>query len=71
MAQGVGLSGLTCPQCRWEPVLGTLCWVAILSRTFEEEGWRTLPPIDIVHTKAFNLLDPGFFMVVLDLILEG
>ena len=25
MAQGVDLSGLTCPQCRWEPVLGTLC----------------------------------------------
>ena len=55
---------------------GNLFWelfagVAILSRTFEEEGWRTGPPIDIVYTKAFNLLDPGFFMVVLGLILEG
>ena len=45
--------------------------MATLSRTFEEEGWRTGPPIDIVYTKAFNLLDPGFFMVVLGLILEG
>ena len=55
---------------------GNLFWelfagVAILSRTFKEEGWRTAPPIDIVYTKAFNLLDPGFFMVVLGLILEG
>ena len=55
---------------------GNLFWelfagVAILSRTFEEEGWRTGPAIDIVYTKAFNLLDPGFFMVVLGLILEG
>ena len=55
---------------------GNLFWelfagVAILSRTFEEEGWRTGPPIDTVYTKAFNLLDPGFFMVVLGLILEG
>ena len=55
---------------------GNLFWelfagVAILSRTFEDEGWRTGPPIDIVYTEAFNLLDPGFFMVVLGLILEG
>ena len=55
---------------------GNLFWelfagVAILSRTFKEEGWRTGPPIDIVYTEAFNLLDPGFFMVVLGLVLEG
>ena len=55
---------------------GNLFWelfagVAILSRTFKEEGWRTGPPIDIVHTEAFNLLDPGFLMVVLGSILEG
>ena len=54
---------------------GNLFWelfagVAIVSRTFKEEGWRTGPPIDIVYTKAFNLLDPGFF-VVLGLILDG
>ena len=55
---------------------GNLFWelfagVAILSRTFKEEEWRTGPPIDIVYMKAFNLMYPGFFMVVLDLVLEG
>ena len=55
---------------------GNLFWelfagVAILSRTFKEEEWRTGPPIDIVYTKAFNLMDPGFFMVVLGLIFES
>ena len=50
----------------WELFVG----VANLSRTFEEEG-RTGPPIDTVCTKVFNLLNPGFFMVVLGLILEG
>ena len=55
---------------------GNLFWelfagVAILSRTFKREGWRTGPPFDIVYTKAFNLMDPGFFMAVLGLILEG
>ena len=55
---------------------GNLFWVlfagvAILARTFADEGWSTGPPIDIVYTEAFNLLDPGVFMVVLGLILEG
>ena len=55
---------------------GNLFWelfagVGILTRAFEEEAWHAGPPIDIMYTEAFNLLDPGFFMVVLGLILEG
>ena len=51
----------------WEVFAG----VGILTRAFEEEAWHAGPPIDIMYTEAFNLLDTGFFMVVLGLILEG
>ena len=71
MAKKVGYCCLICPQRRWNLFWELFAGEAILSRTFENEGWRTGPPIDIVYTQAFNLLDPGFFMVVLGLILEG
>ena len=55
---------------------GSLFWelfsgMAVLTQAFVDEGWEVGPPIDINDCKAFNLLDPGFFTMILGLILEG
>ena len=44
---------------------------AVLTQAFVNEGWDVGPPIDVAYSKSFDMLEPGFFMLVLGLILEG
>ena len=45
--------------------------MAVLTQAFVAEGWAVAPPVDVANSKAMDLLNPAFFLLVLGLVLEG